>query len=79
MSEEDWNLRWERFSVLMWLLSDLVNQFLTKEEFFSEKVTGRLVLADIEVAGEIEGKSYLAMSAKDAIHLGGTTHYASSQ
>lgn len=52
-------------------LSDLENQFLNKEEFFLDHVVGRQVLADMEVAGEIQGKSYLSMSVKDAIHLGG--------
>ncbi len=52
-------------------LSDPENQFLRKEEFFLDHVAGRQVLADMEVAGEIQGKSYLAVSVKDAIHLGG--------
>lgn len=47
------------------------NKFLGKEEFFLEHVDGRQVLADLEVAGEVEGKCYLAVSMKDAIHLGG--------
>ncbi|GAB6192683.1 hypothetical protein [Desulfocastanea catecholica] len=47
------------------------NKFLGKEEFFLEYASGRQVLADLEVAGEVQGKSYLAVSMKDAIHLGG--------
>jgi chemotaxis protein CheY-P-specific phosphatase CheC len=52
-------------------LCDLDNQFLSKEDFFLDHVKGRQVLADMEVTGEIQGKSYLAVSIKDAIHLGG--------
>ncbi len=47
------------------------NKLLGKEEFFAEHVAGRQVLADMEVTGEVQGKSYLAVSMKDAIHLGG--------
>ncbi len=52
-------------------LSDPENQFLSKEDFFLNHVVGRQVLVDMEVAGEIQGKSYLAVSVKDAIQLGG--------
>ncbi len=52
-------------------LSNLENRILKKEEFFEDHVSGRQVLADMEVAGEEDGRSYLAMSVKDAIHLGG--------
>ncbi len=52
-------------------MSDPENQFLTKEDFFTEQVKGRQVLTTMEVAGEVQGKSYLAISIKDAIHLGG--------
>lgn len=52
-------------------LDDLENQLLTKEEFLLNKVAGRQVLADMEVVGELEGKGYLVISTKDAIHLGG--------
>ncbi|MGB3212370.1 MAG: hypothetical protein WBB19_16835 [Desulforhopalus sp.] len=47
------------------------NRLLGKEEFFSENVSGKQILADMEVVGEMQGKSYLAVSVKDAIHLGG--------
>ncbi len=53
-------------------MSDLENRLLKKEEFFKDHVSGRQVLADMEVEGEEEGRSYLAMSVEDAIHLGGT-------
>ncbi len=52
-------------------LSDPENRLLSKEEFFLDHVVGRQVLTDMEVAGEIQGKSYLAVSVKDAIRLGG--------
>ncbi len=52
-------------------LSAPENKFLGKEEFFLDHVAGRQVLAELEVAGEVQGKSYLAVSMKDAIHLGG--------
>ena len=52
-------------------LSEPVNQLLSKEEFFSDHVSGRQILTTMEVAGEVQGKSYLAINIKDAIHLGG--------
>ena len=52
-------------------LSDSENRILNKEEFFLDYVAGRQVMVDMEVAGEILGKSYLSVSVKDAIHLGG--------
>jgi CheY-specific phosphatase CheX len=52
-------------------LGQPVNRLLSKEAFFLDHVYGRQVLADMEVVGEVAGKSYLAVSVKDAIHLGG--------
>jgi chemotaxis protein CheY-P-specific phosphatase CheC len=52
-------------------MSEPVNQLLSKEEFFSDHVSGRQILTTMEVAGEVQGKSYLAINIKDAIHLGG--------
>lgn len=52
-------------------LSDQENRLLSKEEFFFDQVAGRQILADLEVTGEVQGKSYLSLSVKDAIHLGG--------
>lgn len=52
-------------------LSDLENRLLNKEQFFEDHVSGRQVIADMEVVGWEEGKSYLVISVKDAIHLGG--------
>lgn len=53
-------------------LSELENRILKKEEFFEDHVSGRQVLVDMDVTGEVEGRSYLVMSVKNAIHLGGT-------
>ena len=52
-------------------VSDAENRLLNKEEFFEDHVSGRQVIADMEVVGWEGGKSYLAISVKDAIHLGG--------
>ncbi len=53
------------------ILSDQENRLLSKGEFFFDQVAGRQILADMEVTGEVQGKSYLSLSVKDAIHLGG--------
>lgn len=53
------------------ILSDQENRLLSKGEFFFDQVAGRQILADLEVTGEVQGKSYLSLSVKDAIHLGG--------
>lgn len=47
------------------------NTFISKEEFFYEEVEGKQVIADMEVTGEQQGKSYFAIGMKDSIHLGG--------
>lgn len=52
-------------------LFELENRFTTKEEFFNEHVKGRQVIADMEVVGDLQGKSYFVSTLKDAIHLGG--------
>jgi hypothetical protein len=53
------------------VMSELENYFITKEEFFEDRVSGKQVLADMEVVGDREDKSYFCVSIKDAIHLGG--------
>jgi len=53
------------------ILSGSEHRLLNKEGFFQEEVSGRQVLADMEVTGEVAGKSYFAVGIKDAIHLGG--------
>lgn len=52
-------------------MGDPENQLLSKEEFFEDHVTGRQIMATMEVVGEAQDKSYLVISIKDAIHLGG--------
>lgn len=53
------------------IMGDPENQLLSKEEFFDDHVTGRQIMATMEVVGEVQDKSYLVISIKDAIHLGG--------
>lgn len=52
-------------------VSDLKNDFVSKEEFFLDHVEGKQVVADLEMEGGLEGKSYLVASVKDAIYTGG--------
>lgn len=53
------------------VLSDIRNYFTTKEDFFLDRVTGKQVIADMEVVGDLEDKSYFCVNLKDAVHLGG--------
>ncbi len=48
------------------------NTIISKKDFFSEKVAEKQVVANIEVAGEVEDTSFLSISMKDAISIGGT-------
>jgi chemotaxis protein CheY-P-specific phosphatase CheC len=48
------------------------NKIVTKEDFFQNEISGKHVLADMDVVGELEGKSYLFVSLKDAIRIGST-------
>lgn len=52
-------------------LSDPSNSLLSKEEFFFDSVSGKQVLAHLDVVGELEGKSYLSLNLADAIRIGG--------
>ncbi len=52
-------------------LSDLENRIASKEQFFFEEASGKQILADMDVVGEVEDKSYFAVGLKDAIYLGG--------
>jgi chemotaxis protein CheY-P-specific phosphatase CheC len=52
-------------------LSDIQNYFSKKEEFFHDRVTGKQVIADMEVVGDVEDKSFFCIGLKDAVHLGG--------
>ncbi len=51
---------------------DLENQVMSKEHFFSETVLAKQVLTDMDVVGDFDDTSYLAISVKDAIFLGGS-------
>lgn len=47
-------------------------RLISKEDFFFEEVTGKQVMANMDVVGEVEGSSYFFVGLKDAIHIGGT-------
>ena len=53
-------------------LKGLGNRLVNKEAFFFEEVSGKQVMANMEVVGDEEGSSYLFVSLKDAIYTGGT-------
>jgi chemotaxis protein CheY-P-specific phosphatase CheC len=53
-------------------LSDHTTTIITKEDYFMDEAAGKLVLAHMDIVGELDGKSYLAVSLKDAIRIGGT-------
>ena len=53
------------------VLSDIRNYFVGKEEFFEDRVSGQQIIADMEVVGDTEDKSFFSISRKDAVHLGG--------
>ena len=53
-------------------LLDQENRLISKEVFFFEEVTGKQVVANMDVVGELESASYLFVGLKDAIHIGGT-------
>ncbi len=48
------------------------NRPVTKERFFFEETSGKQVIADLDVVGDQEDKSFLFVSLKDAIRIGGT-------
>ena len=53
-------------------LGEADNTVISKEDFFQEEVSGKQVLAEMDVVGDAEGKSYLFVSLKDAIRTGST-------
>jgi len=53
-------------------LSDHSTKIITKEDYFMDEAPGKIVLTHMDIVGELEGKSYLAVSLKDAIRIGGT-------
>ncbi|MBU1564342.1 MAG: hypothetical protein KJ630_01785 [Proteobacteria bacterium] len=52
-------------------LSNQNNRVVNKESFFIEEVSGKQVIAHMDVVGELQGKSYLVVSLRDAIRVGG--------
>ncbi|MFH0781296.1 MAG: hypothetical protein V2B20_04985 [Pseudomonadota bacterium] len=52
-------------------LSNQNNKIVNKEKFFLEEVSGKQVIAHMDVVGEMEGKSYLVVNLRDAIRVGG--------
>jgi chemotaxis protein CheY-P-specific phosphatase CheC len=52
-------------------LSNQTNTVIGKEPFFAEFVSGKQVIADMDVVGELEGKSHLIVNLRDAIRIGG--------
>ena len=52
-------------------LSNLHNRVVGKESFFYEEVSGKQVIAHMDVVGDLEGKSYLVVNLRDAIRVGG--------
>jgi chemotaxis protein CheY-P-specific phosphatase CheC len=53
------------------ILSDLRRQFVSKEGAF-EQLSGKQVVAKLDITGDIEGQGCLLLDMKDAIRLGGT-------
>lgn len=52
-------------------LSNQTNTVIGKEPFFAEFVSGKQVIANMDVVGELEGKSHLIVNLRDAIRIGG--------
>ena len=53
-------------------LSEHTTRLVNKEDYFFDEASGKQILAHMDVVGDIAGKSYLYMSLKDAIFIGGT-------
>jgi chemotaxis protein CheY-P-specific phosphatase CheC len=53
------------------LISEMENRLITKEDFFFDVANGKQVMAKMDVVGELQDKSYLFFTLKDAIHTGG--------
>ncbi len=53
------------------VMSDLSMRLISKEDFFEEP-SGKLICAEMQLSGEIEGDGCIIVSVKDAIRLGGT-------
>ncbi|HIQ37110.1 MAG TPA: hypothetical protein EYH36_03815 [Desulfocapsa sulfexigens] len=52
-------------------MSDFSTRLISKEDYFDES-TGKLVFAEMQLTGEVEGDGCILVSVKDAIRLGGT-------
>ena len=52
-------------------LMHIDNRIINKRHFFSKEVTGKQIVAEIEVTGEVEDKVFFSISMKDAIWVGG--------
>lgn len=52
-------------------LSNQVNTIIGKEPFFSDFVSGKQVIVNMDVVGDLAGKSYLVVDLRDAIRIGG--------
>lgn len=52
-------------------LTPVANRIIDKEELFYEQLSGKQVLAHVDITGEIEDKSYLLVNLKDAVRIGG--------
>ena len=53
-------------------LGDQECRLVTKEDYFIDEASGKQILAHLNVVGEVEDKSYLFVSLKDAVFIGGT-------
>lgn len=53
-------------------LSEHTTSIVSKEDYFMDDAPGKLILAHMDIVGDVEGKGYLAVSLKDAIRIGGT-------
>lgn len=51
--------------------TELENRPVSKEDFFFDVANGKQVISHLDVVGELEDRSYLFVSLKDAIYLGG--------
>jgi len=52
--------------------SEHTTRLVNKEDYFFDETSGKQILAHMDVVGDIAGKSYLYISLKDAIVIGGT-------
>lgn len=60
-------------------LSNQSNKVVSKEALFFEELSGKQVIAHMDVVGELKGKSYLVVNLKDAIRIGGVLIMLPSQ